>query len=131
MTLDRVFGVASAVYLIVCAIQNGLNARRVGFVAFAVLSMTSVIHLVFVLLNKFMLFALTHVTVALMIVFLLHCGGAPKYTEFDPSKADTGATVINIDQITRRENEATAFCRPCLAFWAHLANGFLRWRRIF
>jgi hypothetical protein len=116
MILDTVYGVVSVVYLIICTIQNdGVNARRVGFMAFAVLVTTSVTiltHVVFVLLNKFMysvmpsiLFASTHVTVASMSIFLLHYGGGPEYREFDPSKADAGAMVIDVDQITDDEDE--------------------------
>jgi hypothetical protein len=47
-----------------------------------------------------MLFVSTHITVASMSIFLLHCGGGPEDTEFDPSKADAAAMVIDVDQIT-------------------------------
>jgi hypothetical protein len=52
-----------------------------------------------------LLFCSIHVTVASTIIFLLHSGGGLEYTEFDPTKAEAAAMVIDVDQITDDEED--------------------------
>jgi hypothetical protein len=104
---DVVYAVISVVYLLLAVIQNdGVSSRRIGFFLFAVLTTSAVTFLtqvVFVVLNKHMysvmpsmLFCSIRVTVALMCIFLLHCGGGPEYKEMG-TKDDPGPDIMDVE----------------------------------
>jgi hypothetical protein len=106
MIFDAVYVIFSTLYLVIAIIQNdGAHTRRIAFFSFAVLVtsfLTVLTHIVFVMLNKYMysvmsamLFCSTHITIASMCIFMLHCGGGPEYKEMN-TKDDQGPMVIDI-----------------------------------
>jgi hypothetical protein len=107
--------VVSLVYLIVAVVQtDGINGRRLGFFAFAVIAsngITVLTQVVFVLLNQFMysvvssmLFCSIHITIASMTIFLLHSGGTPEYIEI-PKADDVGPMVLDADKASDDGND--------------------------
>jgi hypothetical protein len=101
IVVDGVFAAEALIYFVVAAIANeGVNPRRVAFVGLALLAVigvTLLCEVFFVLTNRFMYSAMprllvssTHVTLAALALFLMHTSRERHDATIDETKGDPG-----------------------------------------